>query len=194
MNCKEQRVGTARSSTFRTDGRSTAFSGSNTALPVNITTGQYGAFGLQYNNDAINQRPNVTGAPFYAHSATAPGGRIFNPAAFSTPGLDVQGDLQRNTIRGFGAWQEDVALRRTFPITESVKLLFRAEAFNVFNHPLFGDPGTNDSRNLLNNQFFGISSHTLADSLGGGGADGGFSSLYQIGSPRSQQFALKLEF
>jgi hypothetical protein len=167
---------------------------SNSAQPVNVTTGQFGAFGLQYNDDAINQRPNVTGQPFYLSSATAPGGRVFNAAAFTTPSLNVQGDLQRNTLRGFGAWQEDVALRRSFPISDNVKLLFRAEAFNVFNHPLFGDPGTNDSRNLLTNQFFGISSHTLADSLGGGGADGGFSSLYQIGSPRSLQFALKLQF
>lgn len=167
---------------------------SNTAQPVNVTTGQYGAFGLQYNDDAINQRPNATGQPLYLSSATAPGHRVFNAAAFSTPSIDVQGDLQRNTLRGFGAWQEDLAVRRTFPIHDNINLLFRAEAFNIFNHPLFGDPGTNDSRNLLTNQFFGISSHTLADSLGGGGADGGFSSLYQIGSPRSLQFALKLQF
>jgi Carboxypeptidase regulatory-like domain len=168
---------------------------SNSALPVNISTGQYGAFGLQYNNDAINQRPNVVASqPFYLSSSTAPGGRIFNPAAFTTPSLNVQGDLGRNIIRGFGAWQEDLAVRRSFPIVEGINLLFRAEAFNIFNHPLFGDPGTNDSRNLLTNQFFGISSHTLADSLGGGGADGGFSSLYQIGSPRSLQFAVKVQF
>ncbi len=167
---------------------------SNSSQPVNVTTGQYGAFGLQYNNDAINQRPDTTGAPFYLSSATAPGHRVFNAAAFSTPTLNVQGNLQRNTLRGFGAWQEDMALRRSFPIHDGVNLLFRAEAFNIVNHPLFGDPGTNDSTNLLTNQRFGQSTHTLADSLGGGGADGGFSSLYQIGSPRSLQFALKVQF
>ena len=111
---------------------------SNSAQPVNVTTGQYGAFGLQYNNDAINQRPNVTGAPFYLYSATAPGHRIFNAAAFTTPGINVQGGLQRNTLRGFGAYQEDIALRRTFPLAEGISLQFRAEAFNIFNHPLFG--------------------------------------------------------
>ena len=166
----------------------------NSAQPVNVTTGQFGAFGLNYNNDAINQRPNTTGQPFYVASQTAPGGRVFNAAAFTTPTINVQGNLQRNTLRGFGAWQEDVALRRTFPIRDGVNLLFRAEAFNVVNHPLFGDPGTNDSTNLLTNQRFGQSTHTLADSLGGGGADGGFSSLYQIGSPRSLQFAMKVQF
>ena len=169
---------------------------SNSALPVNVNTGVFGAFGLLWSNDAVNQRPNVTGLPFYAYSATAPGHRIFNSAAFSTPSdINAQGDLQRNTLRGFGAWQEDIALRRTFPIHDSLNLQFRAEAFNIFNHPLFGDPGANDNdRNSLTNQYFGISAHTLADSLGGGGADGGFSSLYQIGSPRSLQFALKLQF
>ncbi len=168
---------------------------SNTALPINITTGQY-SFGLVYNNDAINQRPNVVpGQPFYVDSATAGGGKVVNKVAFVTP-IDsfTQGNLQRNTLRGFGAWEEDIALRREFPIHEGLNLLFRAEAFNVFNHPMFGDVGTNDGRNLLNNPQFGISSHTLADSLGGGGADGGYSSLYQIGSPRSMQFALKLRF
>jgi hypothetical protein len=121
----------------------------------------------------------------------------------------TQGDFQRNGIRGFDVWQEDVALRREFPIREGVTLLFRAEAFNIFNHPLFGDVGVNDGRNILcslvstsgndvtgcsPNPYFGISSETLASSLGGGGADGGFSSLYQIGAPRSMQFALKLRF
>jgi len=168
---------------------------SNSAQPINITTGQY-SFGLIYNNDAINQRPNiVAGQPFYLNDPSAPGGKVVNAAAFTTPTNSfVQGDLPRNHLRGFGAWQEDLALRRDFPIHETVHLLFRAEAFNIFNHPLFGDIGTNDGRNLLTNPFFGISSHTLADSLGGGGADGGFASLYQIGSPRSMQFALKLQF
>ena len=169
---------------------------SNSALPVNVSTGVFGAFGMQWNNDSINQRPNVVaGVPFYLSSTTAPGHRIFNRNAFTTPSINAQGDLQRNALRGFGAWQEDIALRRTFPLHDTLNLQFRAEAFNIFNHPLFGDPGTNDNdRNELTNQFFGVSAHTLADSLGGGGADGGFSSLYQIGSPRSMQFALKLQF
>jgi hypothetical protein len=168
---------------------------SNSASPLTVTTGVY-SFGLIYNNTAINQRPNIVPAtPFYLHDANAPGGRIINAAAFSTPASSFsQGDLARNAIRGFGVWQEDFALRREFPIHDNVSLLFRAEAFNVFNHPLFGDVGVNDGRNILTSPYFGISSETLASSLGGGGADGGFSSLYQIGAPRSLQFAMKLRF
>jgi hypothetical protein len=185
---------------------------SNSADPLTVTTGIY-SYGLVWNSTAINQRPNtVPGQPFYLSEPGAPGGKVINPAAFSAPATTfTQGNLQRNAVRGFNVWQEDIALRREFPIHESVSLLFRAEAFNVFNHPLFGDVGVNDGRNLLYsgstlgadgititgttpNPYFGISSETLASSLGGGGADGGFSSLYQIGAPRSLQFALKLRF
>jgi hypothetical protein len=173
---------------------------SNSAAPITITTGVF-SYGLIWNETAANQRPNVVpGQPFYLNEPSAPGGKVINAAAFSVPSNSFsQGDLARNALRGFDVWQEDVALRRDFPIRENVDLLFRAEAFNVFNHPLFGDVGVNDGRNILTsygavNPYFGISSETLASSLGGGGADGGFSSLYQIGAPRSLQFALKLRF
>ena len=173
---------------------------SNTAAPLTVYTGVF-SFGLVYNETAANQRPNVVpGQPIWNPSTTAAGGRVINPAAFSVPADSfTQGNLGRNTIRGFDVWQEDIALRREFPIHGDIKVLFRAEAFNVFNHPLFGDVGVNDGRNILTsygsvNPYFGISSETLASSLGGGGADGGFSSLYQIGAPRSMQFALKLQF
>jgi hypothetical protein len=156
---------------------------------------------LIWNETAANQRPNVNpGVPIYLNEPSEPGGRVINAAAFSVPSSSFsQGDLARNGVRGFGVWQEDIALRRDFPIHDNVDLLFRAEAFNVCNHPLFGDVGVNDGRNILTsygavNPYFGISSETLASSLGGGGADGGFSSLYQIGAPRSMQFALKLRF
>jgi Carboxypeptidase regulatory-like domain len=181
----------------------------NSASPINFTTGVF-AFGLEWNETAANQRPNVVpNVPLYltGSACTAanggmncPGGRAFNAAHFSTPASSFsQGDLGRNVYRGFDVWQEDIALRRDFPIHDRVDLLFRAEAFNVLNHPLFGDVGVNDGRNILTsygavNTFFGISSEDLASSLGGGGADGGFSSLYQIGAPRSLQFALKLQF
>ncbi len=84
-------------------------------------------------------------------------------------------------IRGFGAWQIDLALRRQFNLTEKVNLQFRAEAFNVFNHPNFGTITT-----LLTSASFGQATNMLNRQLGG------ISPLYQIGGPRSFQFALKL--
>ena len=124
----------------------------NSAQPINITTGQY-SFGLLWNNDAINQRPNiVSGTPLYVsgaecqaanNGAPCPGGRRLNPDHFSAPAdLFTQGNLGRNQLRGYRAVQEDLAVRRNFPIHDTVSVEFRAEAFNILNHPMFGDVGT----------------------------------------------------
>jgi hypothetical protein len=172
-------------------------------LPVNIVTGLKplgtGSL-LAYGEYA---RPDlVPNQPLYLYGSGYPGGKVFNPAAFQIPipskgTLWKQGDLGRNVLRGFGAWQEDLAIRREFPIHEQVKLQFRAEFFNIFNHPNFGDPGTNPNSsggNFITNPLFGLSTMTLAQSLYPGSGGNGFSPLYQIGGPRSIQLALKLVF
>jgi hypothetical protein len=95
-------------------------------------------------------------------------------------------------LRGFDTWQADFAVHRQFHITEKLGLQFRAEFFNIFNHPNFGDPPQNN-RFIFSPQF-GQSTATLASSLGSGGPGGGINPLYQIGGPRSIQFALKVQF
>jgi hypothetical protein len=40
----------------------------------------------------------------------------------------------RNQFRGPGAWNADLALQKSFSLTERFHLLFRAEAFDLFNH------------------------------------------------------------
>lgn len=145
-----------------------------------------------------NIRPDIVpGHPFYLYGPQFPGGKAFNPSTFTDPPTDPvtgiptrQGDLGRDSLRGFGATQWDLAIHRDFPLRESVKLQFRAELFNCLNHPNFGPP---------NGQFggasFGVSSQTLAQSLSSGAIGaGGFNALYQIGGPRSIQLALKLTF
>ena len=93
-------------------------------------------------------------------------------------------------MRGFPMWQWDLALRRQFNLTEHRNIQFRAEFFNVLNHPNFGDPiGT-----LSSTATFGLSQSMLGISLGVGGLQGGFNPLYQVGGPRSMQFSLKLQF
>jgi hypothetical protein len=77
----------------------------------------------------------------------------------------------------------DLAVRREFPIYERLKLQFRAEAFNLFNHPNFGFINPN-----FGEATFGQATSTLNSSLGV------LSPLYQTGGPRSMQFALKLIF
>jgi hypothetical protein len=111
-----------------------------------------------------------------------PGGRAINPNAFTAP-VSGLGDAPRNFVRGFGAWQMDMAIRRDFPIYERLKLQFRADTFNIFNHPNFGTINANFGQTA-----FGQATATLANSLGV------LSPLYQMGGPRSMQFALKLIF
>jgi Carboxypeptidase regulatory-like domain/TonB dependent receptor len=169
------------------------------APPINV---YYSSFSL-LSNFATQVRPNVVpGQPFYLSGSQYPGGKALNPAAFSAPPLGTnnlptaQGSVGRNALRGFGATQWDFAVHRNFPIHESVKLQFRAEMFNVLNHPNFGQPvGDLASPSALNPQF-GTSAQMLGQSLGGsaGFGAGAFNPLYQIGGPRSIQFALKLMF
>jgi hypothetical protein len=127
-----------------------------------------------------------------------PGRRAINPNAFTIPaGCTLYscapeaaiGSAPRNFARGFGALQMDLAARREFPIHERLTLQLRAEAFNVFNHPNFGVVNaTYCSPSTGPGCTFGQPTATLANSLTG------LSSLYQMGGPRSMQFALKLVF
>ncbi len=141
-------------------------------------------------NTTLTFRPNVNpGVPLELYGSQYPGGKIFNKAALTAAPTGQQGDFGRNVLRGFGAWQADLALQRQFRVTEKVGVRFRTEFFNIFNHPNFGNP--NDD---LTSPLFGHSTQTLASRLGSGGANGGFNPLYQIGGPRSIQLALKLQF
>ena len=155
-----------------------------TAPPVDVVGGIVFADGI-----ALYPRPDVVpGVPLVLYGSQYPGGKAFNPAAFTALTNGQQGDLGRNVLRGFGAVQADIAFQRQFHLTEKVGLRFRGEFFNLFNHPNFGPPANN-----LTNSFFGLSTQTLAGSLAGAD-NAGFNPLYQIGGPRSIQLALKLQF
>jgi len=158
---------------------------------VNVVTGQnpFGASAAAVSGANSVQRPNVNpGVSFYLDEANAPGGKAINAAAFSIPTAG-QGDLGRNALRGFGATQVDLTLRRRFSLAEQLFLQARADFFNIFNHPNFGSP-----INYLSSPQFGQPTQMLANSLGSGGQSGGLNPLYQIGGPRSIQLALKLQF
>jgi len=156
--------------------------------PVNVVTGK-NPFGL---TGALSvQRPDlVPGVPFYLYPSNVPGGKVINPAAFTTPvPATAQGNLPRNFLRGFGATQWDMTLRRQFRFTERFSLQARGDFFNILNHPNFGSP-----INFMTSPQFGQSTQMLNNYLGSGGQNGGLNPLYQIGGPRSIQLALKLQF
>src|SRR5579883_1605496 len=132
-------------------------------------------------------RPSLTGQPIWISNPNAPGGRVLNPAAFALPTGYQQGSLGRNTLRGFGANQLNLSLRRVIALTERVRLNLGLQAFNVFNHPNFANPSPQEGGNLASPEF-GQVTRMLNTGLGGASA------LYQAGGPRSMELAVRLQF
>ena len=69
----------------------------------------------------------------------------FNPAAFAVPAAFNFGNSGRNILFGPGYFTWDTSLTKNTAITDRLNLEFRAEFFNVLNHPTFGLPATNIS-------------------------------------------------
>jgi len=60
---------------------------------------------------------------------------------FTAPGVAQFGNIRRNQFTGPGELFSDMSLFKNFTINERVKAQFQAEFFNVFNHPVYGNPG-----------------------------------------------------
>ncbi len=103
---------------------------------------------------------NSTGLPY------------FNPNFFTTEPLGQIGNAMPRFFQGPGKNNTDLSLTKTTAITEGNRLVFRAEAFNAFNHT----------------QFSGVDGEIGDDFAGGFG--------YSISArdPRIMQLALKWEF
>jgi hypothetical protein len=94
-----------------------------------------------------NDRPNVVGDPDLDSRTPE---RWFNTAAFAFPPPARFGNAGRNVVEGPGYQNVNVSLVKNTAITERVNLQFRAEAFNLFNHPNFNLPD-----NFLGSPTFG---------------------------------------
>jgi hypothetical protein len=86
--------------------------------------------GLPINQFTILTLPVPNSAPF----TTSLGGF---PVAVSDFGPFPANMTGRNAFRGPGAWNFDTAITKAFALTERLKLEFRAEGFNIFNHHNF---------------------------------------------------------
>jgi hypothetical protein len=94
----------------------------------------------------------------------------FDVTAFTAPAPYTYGNSGRDILFGPGRTNFDLSLFKDFPIREQVKMQFRAESFNVFNHPQFGLPGGS----------IGSASAPVISST--------------VGNPRQMQVALRLQF
>ena len=97
------------------------------------------------------QRPNLLADP---NSGPHTPDRWFNTAAFSLPSLYSFGSAPRNAVTGPGLQEFDLSLQKDIPVTEKIKLQFRAESYNLGNHPNFNIP----NRTAFTSNFGKISS------------------------------------
>ncbi len=134
--------------------------------------------------------PIATNAFFGCYANKVPGQNMYagphnhtqwlNPAAFANPPVATQiGQTDYSVLGGKGMQARapgfdnvDASMFKKFSITENTIVQFRAEAFNLFNHPQFGGPGNLD-----------FTDATAFSQING-----------TIGNPRLLQLALKLNF
>jgi hypothetical protein len=97
--------------------------------------------GVQGNpsNTGGHDRPNVL-HDWYLGPDQRSVGRWFDTSAFAANPAFTYGNAARNLIGGPPLHNFDIALYKSVPIVEKVRLQFRAEAFNATNTPYFGSP------------------------------------------------------
>jgi len=112
------------------------------------------------------------------------GSSVLIPPAYGTWPQNTRGIFRGPS---FKIW--DVSVTKNMKITERVTAAFRAEFFNVLNHPTFNNPIINPTATIVTqappNQF-GSSNQTLDA--------GGQNPVVGAGGPRSMQLGLKLTF
>jgi hypothetical protein len=84
-------------------------------------------------------RANATGQSIFG-PGTHTSAEWFNPAAFVAPPAYTFGDVGRNSVYGPRLQSLDLALVRSFNLTERASFQFRAEAFNALNKTNLGTP------------------------------------------------------
>jgi Carboxypeptidase regulatory-like domain len=150
------------------------------------TAGNPGVSGVnfQWNGSSLNRPDKVSnpnqggggaGCPAQVHTLA----HWFNPCAFAHAQPGELGNSPRAPLSGPRFVNTDMSFIKHFPLPyETVRLDFRAEFFNILNHPHFYLPGSSGVSNMQDvnaSSTFGAVSSTLND-------------------PRFVQFALKLVF
>jgi Carboxypeptidase regulatory-like domain len=95
---------------------------------------------------------------------------FFNTACYQDPPTGELGNASRTPLYGPGFVNTDFSAIKHFRLTEAMNMDFRAEFFNIFNHPQFFTPGQD-----VDSSDFGRITRT-------------------VNNPRLIQFALKLTF
>ncbi len=91
------------------------------------------------NNSAVDTPERFAG-PLDLNHNPRNGQSYFNAAGFGLQPLGTPGDSPRRFFYGPGSENFDLSLSKNIPLTETMGVLFRIEAFNVFNHAQFFGP------------------------------------------------------
>jgi len=171
--------------------------------PFDIVDSAAGSFYFGANS-ALSRPSWAPGATRSTAMNNVPAGYFVNPFAFVRPvvltgqvipssneaaiagatGTDI-GNVERNVLRGPGQNNIDFSIIKSFPITESKNVEFRAEFFNLFNHVNFANPISNFNAVPLIN---GNTGQIIGD-------PGDFGRITSTSNnPRLIQFAVKLNF
>ncbi len=125
-------------------------------------------------------RPNIIGNPNSGPKSVA---QFFNTAAFTANSYGQFGNEGRNTLIGPKYSDMDIAIQRALYLTERYSLQFRAESFDVLNHPNFLNPlGTTSGEYIPTSPSNPANSNAL------------FGKLTAANDPRSMQFSMKVLF
>jgi hypothetical protein len=129
--------------------------------------------GLLNTNVQSLTRPNQICNPVLSHPTLA---EWFNPVCFAQPADGQLGNANRTPLSGPRFVNTDFSLVKHFVVRESMRVDFRAEFFNLLNHPQFGAPGGNN----YGADFAAPATFAVIN--------------YTVNNPRLVQFALKLAF
>ncbi|HTR25385.1 MAG TPA: carboxypeptidase regulatory-like domain-containing protein [Terriglobales bacterium] len=155
-------------------------------LPTNITLVS-GFFGNPVRPDYVPGQPLWVANHSWPHSSYNIDAFAIEPTYDGTPGATI-GTVGRNALRGPAYFQLDLSGMKNLAITKRVTMQFRADIFNIFNHPNFTNPDGGICQSIgpgtcTPNPFFGVVGQTIAD------ADG-----TQIGGGTSRQTQFSLRF
>jgi hypothetical protein len=112
-----------------------------TGLPVSISEPDDNSFTGTQNTSAPVDLPNLAPGPILTNTNPRSGQAYFNTALFSAETSGTIGNSPRRFFHGPGLNNWDMALLKTTRITESKTLEFRFEAFDIWNHTQFKNPG-----------------------------------------------------
>jgi hypothetical protein len=89
------------------------------------------------------ERPDIASGCTYASAVIGKPNQWFNPTCFRLPVVGTPGSIGRDVLSGPGLLNLDFAVLKNTKIREAVNTQFRAEFFNILNHPNFGIPNAN---------------------------------------------------